>query len=167
MKRVALLLLVFSIYYFSNTPDLRVAEPKTWVNEPHYEESVNGLSFVKTLQSTFYTPYSREELLYRDFILHKVSHVVFYGFLSYLILINLAKVRCRYLLAWLFTTLFAFTDEIHQYFVVGRSGRLYDVILDSSAAFITLFFLFSFSKIRKNQIEKAYLEIHKKEQKQG
>jgi VanZ family protein len=37
-----------------------------------------------------------------------------------------------FLLPWLFGTLYAATDEIHQLFVPGRYGKFHDVLIDSA-----------------------------------
>jgi len=39
-------------------------------------------------------------------------------------------------ISWLLTILFAISDEIHQYFVPGRSAQLQDVIRDGKGALI-------------------------------
>ncbi len=38
------------------------------------------------------------------------------------------------LVSWLLTVLYAITDEIHQTFVPGRSGRVTDVLIDAAGA---------------------------------
>lgn len=60
-----------------------------------------------------------------------LSSTYFYGFLK-------NQVQNASLLAFLFTFLYAITDEIHQYFVPGRSAQYTDVLIDSLGA---LFFL--------------------------
>jgi len=42
------------------------------------------------------------------------------------------------LLAWCLTIIFAITDEYHQYYVPGRSARLFDVGIDSLGSLIGL-----------------------------
>lgn len=138
MKKCLLLMVMVCIFYLSNTPGLQVANPETWFNEPRYEEEVTDLTFIKKTGGIFYTPYIKEDLHSPDFILHKLSHIFFYSLLTILLFINLRKTKTKYLLVWSIAILFAFTDEAHQYFVVGRSGRLYDVILDATASFLTL-----------------------------
>ena len=39
-----------------------------------------------------------------------------------------------YLAAWIGSAFYAMTDEFHQLFVPGRSGRVADVLLDSTGA---------------------------------
>lgn len=59
---------------------------------------------------------------------------------------NLQKQRYRYLKAWLCLAAFAFLDEIHQAFIIGRDGRIVDVMIDSLGGAILLFLLY---KVRK------------------
>lgn len=153
MKRLLLLFIIICIFYLSNTPELRVIDPSTWFNEPNYEENVNSLNFIKERESNFYSPYTREDMINIDFILHKISHIIFYSLLTYLLYINIKIKRMKYVIIWLIVVLFAFTDEMHQYFIIGRSGRLNDVILDSFASLLTLFFIFSITlwKNKKRQ----------------
>ena len=42
--------------------------------------------------------------------------------------------RSLVILAWLLTTFYASTDEVHQMFVAGRAGMVTDVLLDSTGA---------------------------------
>lgn len=149
------------ICYLSNTPELRVIEPVTWFNGPQYEENVSDLSFVRETDNIFYTAYSKEDFKQPDFLMHKFSHVLFYSLFTYLLFINLTIKRMKHLLTWIIVTIFAITDEIHQYFVVGRSGRLYDILLDSSSAFVILFFIFLFQhwKKKRNMNKKPKVNI--------
>jgi VanZ family protein len=66
-----------------------------------------------------------------DFILHKLGHIFGFGLLGtslYLATSNSVQ--------WgiFITAIFAASDELHQYFVVGRSSRFGDVVLDVLAA---------------------------------
>lgn len=145
MKKILLLLVMFAIFYFSNTPNLRVLDPTTWVNNPKYEETVTDLNFIKTDESSFYSLYNLEDIFYIDFILHKLGHIFFYGLLTLLVYLNLPFKKFKYIVTWSFVTLFAFSDEVHQYFVVGRSGRILDTILDSFTSIFVLFLIFFFN----------------------
>ena len=65
--------------------------------------------------------------------------------------------RWHYRGAWFFALCYAATDEFHQLFVAGRSGRLSDVCIDSVGAALGLLFLFLIEKIwRKHCEKKAY-----------
>ena len=43
--------------------------------------------------------------------------------------------------AWALATLYAATDEFHQVFVPGRSGKVADVLLDSAGALLGVLLL--------------------------
>lgn len=167
MKRLLLLFVMICIFYLSNTPELRVIDPNTWFNEPSYEENVSDLSFIKEKESNFYSSYNREDMLTTDFILHKVSHIIFYSLFTFLLHININIKKMKYVFVWFLVVLFAFTDEMHQYFIIGRSGRLNDVILDSSASFLTLFFIFIITLWKNKKSEKRVkMEPNRVEKKQ-
>lgn len=149
MKKVLLLLVAISIIYFSNTPNLEVSNVSTWINEPKFEKEVTNLNFITEINSDFYRMYG--SVTHIDFILHKVAHVIFYSMLTYLLFINLNLKKKKFLITWMLVTFFALTDEIHQFFVVGRSGRMADVILDSTASIIFLITLYLVKKLHKKR----------------
>ena len=51
-------------------------------------------------------------------------------------------------IAWLMTTFIASMDEWHQTFIPGRTGRVHDVVLDSTAALVAQIVLFLFLRER-------------------
>jgi len=53
-----------------------------------------------------------------------------------------------YIVAFAVSVIFASTDEFHQLFVPGRSGRVVDVLIDSVGAAIGLFIVWS---VRRNK----------------
>lgn len=76
------------------------------------------------------------EIGWQDFIVRKTAHFLEYAVLF--VLVNRAfsktsQVVVKKRLFWsLFLTLFyAFSDEYHQTFVIGRSGRALDFLIDS------------------------------------
>lgn len=145
MKKVFLILLMFIILKLSATSGLRVIDPTTWFNETEYIKE-SGLEFLVNFESDFYLPY--DNILNMNFILHKLSHIIFYSLLGFLFYINFNK-KMKYALPALF--LFAFSDEILQYFVIGRSGRILDVSLDFIAGTICiLIFKQNLKKKKKN-----------------
>ncbi|MCM1174880.1 MAG: VanZ family protein [Blautia sp.] len=68
----------------------------------------------------------------------KAAHMTEYAVLSVLLYIWLGKRRFttgkKMLLAIIITAFYAVSDEIHQLFVAGRSGRFTDVLIDSAGA---------------------------------
>jgi VanZ family protein len=114
------------VYYFSSVPDLR------------------------------YTQEVKPEI-----ILRKGAHLLEYIFLVFLLWrmflrIFYPNLKKAYYLSFLAASLYAVTDEFHQTFVPGRSGRVEDVVYDIVSIFIGLQFLFLFKK-KNNKNKKKFL----------
>ena len=161
LKRIALYLTILAIVYLSNTPHLIVENPQTWINPPQYKVGMSIQSLFHP-QSSFYLPYGDiYEKVYgsnsSEFLLHKLGHIVFYSLFAFLLYLNL---RTSKLMIWFLATFFALTDEVHQMFVMGRDGRLVDVLLDSWAVMLTLILVhligriwFDFTKLKKESAD--------------
>lgn len=100
---------------------VRVALPLLWMGFIFYLSSFPDLS----LKGEF-APY--------DFILRKIAHVTEYAVLSFLLKRNFHG----YVLTGLLSFAYAITDEIHQYFVPGRSGNFADLGIDAVGVLIGL-----------------------------
>lgn len=62
-------------------------------------------------------------------------------------------------MSFLFTTIYGASDEIHQYFVKGRTCDFYDWVADTIGALIALLIIYYFKKSRSeknNSINTAY-----------
>ncbi|HAP79824.1 MAG TPA: hypothetical protein DCQ78_06715 [Ruminococcus sp.] len=68
-----------------------------------------------------------------SFIIRKTAHFSIYALLGFLISGIFFKKEIFYTLSACF--LYACTDEIHQYFVAGRSCRFQDVMIDTAGSF--------------------------------
>lgn len=68
-----------------------------------------------------------------SFIIRKTAHFSIYALLGFLISGIFFKKEIFYTLSICF--LYACTDEIHQYFVAGRSCRFQDVMIDTAGSF--------------------------------
>lgn len=70
----------------------------------------------------------------------KVAHMTEFGILSVLLYIWIGQWEMRFLRRGVTaagaTAVYAATDEIHQLFVAGRSGRFSDVCIDSAGAVV-------------------------------
>lgn len=81
-----------------------------------------------------------------DYVLHKLGHIFGFGALG----VTLYYAVGRSLkLAGLCIALFAASDELHQFFVPGRSSRFFDIVLDTLAAIV---FIFVVRKIEKQNM---------------
>jgi len=73
--------------------------------------------------------------LEQDFLLRKVAHMVEFGILTFLLYraLNQEKIGfCKKLaFSFIFALFYAFTDELHQYYIIGRHCSLTDVGIDS------------------------------------
>lgn len=85
-----------------------------------------------------------------QFIVRKTAHFSIYGvlgFLSFLTFVSYRRLRLilRFLLSAAVCLIYAVSDEIHQFFVPGRSCELRDVCIDFCGALlaITVSMLFS------------------------
>lgn len=69
-----------------------------------------------------------------NFIFHKLGHIVAFSTLSVSLYFALQR---RFWRTILVAFILACSDELHQYFVAGRSCRFFDILLDTITAFFT------------------------------
>ena len=94
-----------------------------------------------------------------DYPIRKCAHASEYAVLALLMFGALGegtifdrRKYTRYLFSFLFTAMYACTDEFHQTFVPGRAGTIFDVGVDSAGAAAGLCILW----LVKRQIEKKH-----------
>ncbi|WP_397537107.1 VanZ family protein [Rummeliibacillus pycnus] len=71
-----------------------------------------------------------------NYLIRKLAHITVFGFLA--IILYFVFKKNRVFKAWLCTTLYAGTDEIHQLLVSGRTSSIFDVMIDSFGAIVAL-----------------------------
>ena len=81
---------------------------------------------------------------WQDFVIRKTAHFLEYAVLCFLYfrgLKNTTKISFKksLILAFLMTVFYAFTDEFHQTKVNGRTGRFFDIGVDSLGALFGIF----------------------------
>jgi len=78
------------------------------------------------------------------FIFFKTLHLLEYAALAILLFFAFLKYKQTLVIAYLY----ALSDEIHQTFVSGRSGRLRDTLIDLVGIIIGLFIIKQLQKIK-------------------
>lgn len=87
----------------------------------------------------------------------KVIHIFEFAIYSFLVGVALEAFNYKnyrlkkIIIAFIFTALFAAFDELHQYFVLGRSASVYDFIADLIGGIIGLFLFQKFNITDKLQ----------------
>ncbi len=78
-----------------------------------------------------------------DHLIRKAAHFTEYAIFGIILCLDLflssnSKLTWKKILlcAWLTGSAYSVTDEFHQLFVEGRSGELFDVLIDSSGVFV-------------------------------
>lgn len=121
-----------------------VSDINSWFNTTEFEH-INFLDVFRE-GSLFYDPW--ENIGGVEFYLHKLGHFLFYGSLSVFLFWRSSSIKVVFIKIFLITG-FAFVDEIHQYFVVGRSGRLMDVLFDMFSVLLFLFVIIATGNLKK------------------
>lgn len=98
-------------------------------NQQVYRDDVS-IYTLTTRDSTFYSKYSLETNLTR-----KTAHFMVYGAITYIIFtFSTGKLLGRATLAFASASFIGALDELHQHFLLDRSGRLLDVIVNSAGS---------------------------------
>lgn len=87
-------------------------------------------------------------------VARKTAHLLLYlvlGVLCMTVLLQYSlKIKSRMLMAFLISSTYAATDEIHQLFVNGRGSQLSDVCIDALGALLGIFLFVLLQRICKN-----------------
>lgn len=131
IKWILLILWCCLIFYFSH--------------QPGSDSSRLSGYFVSLFPSTW--------LIDVSFVIRKTAHFIEY-FLLGIITLSLfheyqRTVLHAFLLSLLFCFLFSITDEVHQLFILGRTGRVLDVFIDTVGAFVGIFFFSLLSRYKR------------------
>ena len=106
--------------------------------QPAYESTITSSRFsrfaARILFSNFYSyEHEIQETITEGltYIVRKAAHFTEYAVMGFLWYMLLRKKRNNMILSIGATAFYAASDELHQRFVVGRSGQLSDVLLDT------------------------------------
>ena len=119
----------------------------------HQPASVSsGQSGVFVEQLHYIAPSIDQQLL--TFLVRKGAHIFAYFVLGILMFnalwrVDLSKFRFNRpaMLSIIICALYAASDEFHQLFIIGRSGELRDIMIDSCAAMVGVFIISIFVRI--------------------
>ena len=97
---------------------------------------------------------SRRKELVKDLrkVVRKSAHFTIYFLLGIFVYGTLKNYRVKHavLFAILFCFLYACSDEVHQLFVANRTGRVFDVLIDTFGASVGIGLVFLFKKLIKD-----------------
>lgn len=100
----------------------------------------------------------REMSLRLEHTVRKIAHMTEYGILAIFLLLwvrdYVTSDRMRYGLPMLISGVYAASDEIHQLFVPGRSGKVTDVLIDSAGAALALLLCYFIRRIKERSAQK-------------
>ena len=87
-----------------------------------------------------------------QFVVRKGAHFTAYAILGGLCFADLRvldkfKLKINFIIALVISALYAASDELHQYFVPGRSCEIRDVMIDSLGALTGITVVIIFSKL--------------------
>ncbi len=96
-----------------------------------------------------------------EFLVRKTAHVMEYAVLGSLVLFNIEnwffykKKRFYLLFSTGLCAIYAASDELHQYFVPGRSCQIGDILLDSFGAFLGICITFGILNYLKRHAKRT------------
>jgi len=92
-----------------------------------------------------------------DLVLRKIAHFVEYFILMFLCIKSFCKeikINYRFILCFIFCSLYAFSDEMHQFFVPTRHFALFYFGIDNLGLISSILFLFIYNKVTIKKLEK-------------
>lgn len=122
--------------------------------------STSGKVIRVTIKAVTNVSQEQEEIIVEQLqhIVRKLAHFSIYA-IGGMILIHLVSTytnKRAWMYAWIIGTIYASTDELHQYFVPGRSCELKDVLIDSSGVItgiiIVILISYAIKKLKKKEI---------------
>lgn len=128
------IIIMVIIFLFSNKAAIESSKDSMWITDVILE-------VYETLWHRDMIGETRNEVSgILEMIVRKTAHFMEYAVLAMAFSYALWRQRVsklkKILLAVMLTILYAITDEVHQLFVPGRSGRVFDVLIDSIGAII-------------------------------
>jgi len=129
------------------------------ISHRHFQKYEKYISLIFWLAAIYYlSNNSLQEFVivadWWEFIIRKLAHMFEYGVLTYLIFRILSQTEKRHVnwnLFWsfIFTVLYAISDEYHQTFTLGRTGVYTDVLIDAAGSLIAIWLIYLNYRDRK------------------
>ncbi|WNF36661.1 VanZ family protein [Bacillaceae bacterium IKA-2] len=151
MRQVILLTAVIALLIIGMNTVVEMAD--TRMDEPSfraiYKQDASILFFLDR-NSSFYDFYSFKEEL-PSLTTRKISHFLAYGFLASIIflIIPIDRLFLKGLLAFGSASLIGLIDEVHQHFIINRSGRILDVYINTAGSLVSVLLLMLLSVLVK------------------
>ena len=102
------------------------------------------LRTVRIIEKITNKEYSDEEIL-EKFVrpVRKLAHFTIYLILGVLVYLYIKEfnISNKFIISLLICILYAISDEIHKLFIVGRSGKILDVLIDSLGSLTGIFII--------------------------
>jgi VanZ family protein len=113
-------------------------------SKPAPESQRQSMAIVAAINRLASTIIGSEVVIVTDTMVRKTAHFIEYGILGFLLFnaLNAPRRRRVLLLAIVFGILYAASDELHQFFVPGRSMRLIDLGVDAAGVICGAGFVF-------------------------
>lgn len=83
---------------------------------------------LSSMQSDIIVNYINNFISVNSFLVRKLAHFLLFFLLEMLVYFSIRSIKYSFI----FVSLYAMLDEVHQYFVPGRSCELRDMIIDIS-----------------------------------
>ena len=87
-----------------------------------------------------------------QFPIRKAAHMTEYAILAFLLYKTFIHKQNPLIKSFIFTALYACSDEFHQLFISGRAGQIRDVCIDSTGALIMILIIYIINKRKDKKI---------------
>lgn len=89
---------------------------------------------LSSMQSDIIVNYINNFIIVNSFLIRKLAHFLLFFLLEMLVYFSIRSIKYSFI----FVSLYAVLDEVHQYFVPGRSCELRDMIIDISGCVLAI-----------------------------
>ena len=141
MKKVILTILTvfwLSLIFFFSSAE---ADDSQDVSDSFIDNTI--VNICKFFKSDLNYEEEKEIIKVTSYPVRKIAHFTEYLILGILVFLTFKEYQISYFayMAFIFCVFYACSDEIHQYFVLGRSMSLFDCMIDSLGSLTSISFL--------------------------